>query len=298
MTTTINKISISGSSLNIEYKGGTPSPSPSPSGFCSQYSDGMCGGFKSCDVQKGPYDYNINFTKGYGTITTYSGAGLQGACSSTNLSKNCFNNIENDYVPVAVPWVWFNEKSNGNCKDGLYCNYNEGDITDIKGNKVCFKLSNIDDTSKFTYVIVEDKCDGNCPTNNSCGETCHETPCTISFNCYNASDRKSCYDPSTRCPIEQGCIDSPAMRGIDQKLVTMNNPTDLNKKYGIDGCCPTASSTNNIFGDWCSGFHVHFDMACGPPDTALTNPKFNRLCENAKTGGNCGIMYERVKCPE
>jgi hypothetical protein len=296
MTTTINKISISGSSLNIEYKGGTPSPSPS--GFCSQYSDGMCGGFKTCNVQNGPYGYNINFTKGYGTITTYSGGGARGACSSQFLSMNCFNNTESDYVPVAVPWAWFNKRSNGNCGNGLFCDYNNNKIVDDKGNKLCYKLSNIENNTMSTYVIVEDKCDGNCPLDNTCDGNCKGTPCRSSYNCYNTVNRTSCFDQTKRCAIQQDCKESPSMNGIDQNLVTMNNPTDLNKKYDIDSCCPIKTPSNNTFADWCSGFYVHFDIACGTQGQASANSKFNRLCENAKTGGNCGIMYERVKCPE
>lgn len=99
--TTINKISITGSSLNIEYKGGAPSPS----GFCSQYSDGMCGGFKSCDLQNGPYDYNINFTKGYSTITTYDG-NTASACEAS--LKNTCENDDKYIMNSQLKYYWEN----------------------------------------------------------------------------------------------------------------------------------------------------------------------------------------------
>jgi hypothetical protein len=151
------------------------------------------------------------------------------------------------------------------------------------------------DDTKFTYVIVEDKCDGNCPLDNTCDGNCKGTPCRSSYNCYNTVNRTSCVDQTKRCAIQQDCKESPSMNGIDQNLVTMNNPKDLNKKYDIDSCCPTDNTT---YADWCSGFYVHFDMACGTQGQASVNSKFNRLCDSANTGGNCGIMYERVKCPE
>jgi len=184
---------------------------------------------------------------------------------------NCFNNTESDYVPVAVPWAWFNKRSNGNCDNGLFCDYANNKIVDDKGNKLCFKLTNMKDDTKFTYVIVEDKCDGNC-----------KGRCRSSYNCYNTVNRTSCFDQTKRCAIQQDCKESPSMNRIDQNLVTMNNPTYLNKKYDIDSCCPTDNTT---YADWCSGFYVHFDIACGTQGQASANSKFNRLCENAKTGG-------------
>lgn len=293
--TIINNITISDSVLKINYKGKKPD-----TGICSNYSDGYCGGFKSCDALSSPkaYDYNIDFTIGYGTMTTYSGADQVGACSLKALSSSCFNTNESDFVPVAVPFTWFNKSSGGNCKAGLYCDYGKNKITDSKDNELCFKLSNIDDDSKFTNVIVKDKCDGNCPSNDTCNSNCNNTPCNSSFNCYSTNSKRivsSCYDPSTRCAIQQDCPESPSMKGINQDLVTHNNPTNLNKKYGIDSCCPTKEK--QVYADWCSGFYVHFDMACGSQGVAKKSEKYSRLCKNAESGGNCGIKYERIQCP-
>lgn len=291
---TISNISITGLTLKINYKREGP-----VKGICSNYNDIYCGGFKSCDAYTKPkaYDYNINFTSGYGTITTYSGAGALGACSGKVLSKGCYNTDESDFVHVAAPYAWFNKASGGNCNTGLFCNYSEDKITDSKGNKLCFKISNIDDESKFTNIIIKDKCDGNCPSQTGCTSNCKETPCKTSFNCLNTSTSPTsgCYDPSTRCAIQQDCINSPAMQGIDQSKVTQNNPNNLNEKYEIESCCPTSTNT---YGDWCSGFYVHFDMACGSQIEASNNKKYSQLCDNAKKGGNCGIKYERIKCPD
>ena len=188
MTTTINKISITGSSLNIVYKGGDK---PQPSGFCSQYSDGMCGGFKSCNEQYGPNDYNINFTKGYSTITTYDG-NTPSACGAS-LKNTCEN--DDKYVAAAAPLAWFKKNNSGNCSNGLQCNYSDATLTDNENRSLCFKLSNIDNPSMSTNIIVLDKCDGNC-SSTPCTSTCHDIPCgSKSQNCIVSPQKQEmCYD--------------------------------------------------------------------------------------------------------
>jgi hypothetical protein len=291
----INTISIEKSMLKIEYKG--ESPGPPATGICSKYTDGYCGGFKSCQEQtEKACEYNINFTKGYGTVTTYDTYGHAGGCGFI-LPDNCDNDTDvNIFVPVAVPLAWFNKIAYGNCEKGLSCSSDS--VIDNNGNKLCFKLTNIDDPTKYTNVIVQDKCGGNCPGTN-CSAKCTPSGCKTPNDC-SRRDRAGkiivCLDPAERCAIYQRCTKSPAITSItNADLVIENNPSDLNEQYGISACCPTDSIT---YGDWCSGFYAHFDIYCGAPIVAQKKIKYTNLCRNASQGENCAVMYERIECPK
>lgn len=273
----------------------TPGPTPGPgSGICSEYTDGYCGGVKSCSEYH-DICYNINFTTGYATISFYDGMGMTGACGK--ISSGCAAADADAFVGAAAPLAWFNKPGRGNCKNGLQSQWGtDCTIKDSQSAEVCFKLTNVtDDTKPPTKIKIQDKCDGNCTKSpGSCNTTCHDYPCGAdSGNCINWADQtdmSACYDPRNRCAIAQLCT-STQLDKIEK--VTNNHTENLNNKYNLTNCCKDTGG--NKHNDWCSGFYPHFDLACAKDQTEVaTRPKWTNLC--GPTGNNCVVKYERISC--